>query len=400
MELRVFMLIRSFRESNFDLYREAISELIPFFFANNNVNYARWLPIHLRDMMSIEQKHPDVAREFFNGHFVVHKSPRQFSALAIDQAHEQNNAIIKGDGGAIGLTEDPSALRRWMVAGPEVSRLVAAYEAASSTKDATITSSHHEQKLGTQKLFFEKVEGLSKVLQEMGNPFQEETCDLLTLDTKDFADPSSAKAVTSHHEKGKQQYQAFMEGMQNDTECTFYKPIKKNKVAYFRQEHVASSSKDKELKENCQLFSRLFISCQSRQCDLEEFFMYENQPLSASLSDNGKLHACQKSQLVDILAAPALTEDTEPEADVLIIDGSALINGIPPRTSKTFENYAREDILPRVAFYCSKFQRIDVIFDIYRKSSLKSETRGKRGKAIRRRVTGSTKAPTNWGSFL
>ncbi len=82
----------------------------------------------------------------------------------------------------------------------------------------------------------------------MGNPFQEQTCDLLTLDTKDIVDPSSTKAVTSHHEKGKQQCQVFMEGMQHDTECTFYKPIEKNREACFRQEQAASSSKDKKLK--------------------------------------------------------------------------------------------------------------------------------------------------------
>ena len=81
------------------------------------MNYARWLPIHLRDMMSIEEKHPDVAREFHKGNFVVHRSQRECSALAIDQAHEQNNAVIRGDGGAIGLAEDPVARRRWMVAG-------------------------------------------------------------------------------------------------------------------------------------------------------------------------------------------------------------------------------------------------------------------------------------------
>ena len=44
--------------------------------------------------------------------------------MAIDQAHEQSNAVVKGDGGAIGLTEDSAALRRWMIAGPEISRLV------------------------------------------------------------------------------------------------------------------------------------------------------------------------------------------------------------------------------------------------------------------------------------
>ena len=128
MELTILTLIRSFREGNFTLYRESLSELIHYFFANNNINYARWLPIHLRDMMCLEKQHPDVAREFHQGNFVVHKSDKNFSAMAIDQAHEQNNAVIKGDGGAIGVTEDPSALRRWMVAGTEISRLVANYE--------------------------------------------------------------------------------------------------------------------------------------------------------------------------------------------------------------------------------------------------------------------------------
>ena len=33
MQLVLFLLIRSFREGNFDLYREALSELIPYFFA-------------------------------------------------------------------------------------------------------------------------------------------------------------------------------------------------------------------------------------------------------------------------------------------------------------------------------------------------------------------------------
>ena len=51
------------------------------------------------------------------------KSNRLFSALAIDQAaHEQNNALVKGDGGAVDLTQNPQALLRWMTADPEVAR--------------------------------------------------------------------------------------------------------------------------------------------------------------------------------------------------------------------------------------------------------------------------------------
>ena len=80
MELIIFILIRSFREGNFTLCREALSGLIPYFFATT-VNYARWLPVHLKDMMSLEQQHPEAAREFHKGKFVVHKSRREFSAI-------------------------------------------------------------------------------------------------------------------------------------------------------------------------------------------------------------------------------------------------------------------------------------------------------------------------------
>lgn len=35
-----------------------------------------------------------------------------FSSITIDQAHEQMNACIKGDCGAMGLPDNPSALLR------------------------------------------------------------------------------------------------------------------------------------------------------------------------------------------------------------------------------------------------------------------------------------------------
>lgn len=41
MELKILSLVRSFREVDFTLYRQSLCELMPFFFANNNVNYAR-----------------------------------------------------------------------------------------------------------------------------------------------------------------------------------------------------------------------------------------------------------------------------------------------------------------------------------------------------------------------
>ena len=55
-------------------------------------------------------RQPEVAKEFNNGIFVVHKTRWVFSSIPIDQAHEQNNAFIKGDGGVVGLTDNLSTV--------------------------------------------------------------------------------------------------------------------------------------------------------------------------------------------------------------------------------------------------------------------------------------------------
>ena len=37
-----------------------------------------------------------------------------FSNLAIDQTHDQHNAVVKDDGRAVGLTECSATRKRWM----------------------------------------------------------------------------------------------------------------------------------------------------------------------------------------------------------------------------------------------------------------------------------------------
>ena len=69
------------------------------------------------------------------------------------------------------------------------------------------------------------------------------------------------------------------------------------------------------LKEDVNLFSQLFISCQIKECDLEEFFQHENQAFPASLSDKGGLLSGQKSQLVNILENKGVSVDSKPECD-------------------------------------------------------------------------------------
>lgn len=64
LELLLLAFVRSFREANFELYIDALSKMVPWFFSLDHTNYARWLPIHLRDMYRLNHVAPDVAVQF------------------------------------------------------------------------------------------------------------------------------------------------------------------------------------------------------------------------------------------------------------------------------------------------------------------------------------------------
>ena len=94
-----------------------------------------------------------------------------------------------------------------MVDGPEVSRFVAEYESLADAKDANERVRHHDQTEHAQRTYFEKVQKLYSTMNEMGNRFQEETNDLLSLDTKTIATSAAAEVVISHHQNGRIRYQ-------------------------------------------------------------------------------------------------------------------------------------------------------------------------------------------------
>ena len=56
------------------------------------------------------------------------RKPKSLLAMPIDQAHKQNNALVKGSGGVIGLMQNPVAFRKWLLAGLEQGWLIEEFE--------------------------------------------------------------------------------------------------------------------------------------------------------------------------------------------------------------------------------------------------------------------------------
>ena len=68
---------------------------------------------------------------------------------------------------------------------------------------------HHDQAGSMQNAFRKDVCSLVNVMEELGNPFEEESDDLLFFDSKEIADPSAVEADKNPQKNGQQQFQTF-----------------------------------------------------------------------------------------------------------------------------------------------------------------------------------------------
>lgn len=271
LELSMLELMHSFRTANFEQYVNTLKDLVPWMFALNHTNYARWLSVHIRDMSSLHLKHPEVFKQFCEGAFVVQKTSRTFSTIALDQAHEQCNALVKGDGGAVGLTNNPNGLRRWTIGGPEISRMLKQFEDQLPAR-CKPTAGHLEEIESLQKTFKAELKALVTSFEELGNPFKEDTSDLIALDIKNVMPTEVIETVKHIRDNGCIQYNTFVEERFLAQEKTITYPIKRNQFVLFSctGPKTKSNAKSTEaaLKDDCSLFSRLYIACQIRDGDL------------------------------------------------------------------------------------------------------------------------------------
>ena len=88
-ELSGITFVRAHRENNFPLYVGSLEAIVGSFFAFDLYNYARWVPVHIRDMTSL----PASMKEEFQNKWVA---SGRFSNIPLDQVHEQENAQVKG----------------------------------------------------------------------------------------------------------------------------------------------------------------------------------------------------------------------------------------------------------------------------------------------------------------
>ena len=118
---------------------------------------------------------PEVYSELMKGHFSFLKTKSLFSRMPLDQMHEQNNKYIKGFSGATHLVNhcDDSALVRWELCGPELSRILCEFEEDIDVPKGQKIHRHHRDNVTFQNNFNSDS---SKVYKGFScNPFEMKT---------------------------------------------------------------------------------------------------------------------------------------------------------------------------------------------------------------------------------
>ena len=134
-------------------------------------------------------------------------------------------------------------------------------------------------------------------------------------------------------------------------------PIHKNKLPLFKDKpsKQTKNSKAASMKSDVRLFARMYISCQTREGNLQDFFAHENQPFPPSLSAaNGFMRHGTKSELMPCLERNVVIPVNCPGVSAVVLDGAATVQMLRPRGSKTFQDYNQDIFLPYVMTFLQK----------------------------------------------
>ena len=144
-----------------------------------------------------------------------------------------------------------------MVAGPEVAALIEDFEDAHQLMGRRDKLLHNDKTASVQNAFRKVV----NIMEELGNPFEEESEDLLVIDSKDIADASTVKAVKKAQKVGQQQFQTFTKECLVERTKPIDDTMHRNRLKLFIGSTTKMASKKKQqltsMKSDVELFSTL-----------------------------------------------------------------------------------------------------------------------------------------------
>ena len=403
----LLMFTRAQRDGLWDLHLQSFTSMLAYFIRYDHINYARWGSVYIAEMKMLPA---EVLSEFRKGDFVVKMSPSKFNQVDPDHSQEWLNAIGKKGGGIVGITKTPNALKRWALS----------YNLRSQINISTRRLYHLEledqllHKEASQFRIAKDNEAEDALLASLKRckVFQENpsTKTLQNIVTKDVATDAIQNSLLNAKKLGQVQLNTFVEQRLIKKELKLHDPLQKNKAPTFSTLYEVEKVKDKEhiIKADRSILQRLIAAYEAgRPVNLAGILQHELLPVPISLAEmNGTLRSGSKSILTEVITEgiscpPTLTITGSSN---LVVDGQAVVQAIgKPSAASTFGDLA-DAFVNNILLSGRVFDKIDVVFDQYNRTSIKDTTRQKRTKGLHpiRRVieSRSVPLPSNWQGFL
>ena len=101
----LILFIRASRQNDWNLHLASLNDFCKYFFAHDQLNYARMTPLYLAKMTKLKTSDYEIW-QYLEENFSIIKSKIPFVGIGTDYALEQENKVMKVASGVIDLTQN------------------------------------------------------------------------------------------------------------------------------------------------------------------------------------------------------------------------------------------------------------------------------------------------------
>ncbi|KAG1650788.1 hypothetical protein GQR58_027743 [Nymphon striatum] len=349
-------LIYAQRAGDWILHLECVKKVVPWAFAYDRHNYARYLQPYLSDMLNLPTTHPEIHDYFSRGHFAVQLSRNNpFGKIDADKTIENTiNKDTKTPGGINRFSLNDSAVQRWTLNSRRRAIFRAFLHNHLHYKPSSFIHVIHLLPSRIKK-DNDAVSKITENLEEIFvNPFSEQR-DLISITSGLAATPTIRDHLLNAITYGQDVMELFRsERLGADSIKEFFNPLKRQNLQTFstlRPKKVLKvNQKEVVLKADRELFG-------------DEF---------------GMLRKTNKAAITTALEKNIEYVESVPQNSATLLDGMAVVQKLKIDQSNTFGDIAEKfSASISQAGFASK--RIDVVFDVYIENSIKNAERVRRG---------------------
>lgn len=400
----ILALIRAAREGNWLLHLSAIRALIPWCFAYDRINYARFLTPYYATMTQLPMEKPDVHENLMKGSFSTQRSSvNPFGRIPIDQTIEVTvNRDTQTAGGTTKFSLKPAAVKRYYMTSEHRSEFLSKMRDLVGTAKSDVN--HAELRHPRIEKDESDVSSIVSLVESWVNPFAESQC-LMSISTSQVATPEVSNDLMKAHTIGEEAYSCFKtERLESDTK-TFNDRMKLNKLKTFttlcKKKVIKGDGKTVVLKAEKGLFGQIIVKAEHRSISMADVLCHPLGPMPWALATlQGFLTKTKKSSLALALQKNVPVAEYLPEKSSTIIDGMSLVHRV--KVGETFKDVA-SSVLTMALKEGSTSKCIHVVFDTYVEMSIKSCERQQRGECHTvtepRKIMPSQKV-RQWKDFL